>query len=145
MSATSFVQSFLTPKKDKSSKASSPAATPTKKTSTIKSSLVASPFAAHYELTSKIQVRPFEAPLPVTGPWKPQRYTGGGVIEEDDEEEWKDDVFGTVSAKKKDTEGVRVTLSQLLDNVVILEESIKELSAIIQARRSLGIDAIRYL
>lgn len=145
MSATSFMQSFLTPKKDKSSKASSPVATPTKKTSAIKSSLVASPFAAHYELTSKIQVRPFEAPLPVTGPWKPQRYTGGGVIEEDDEEEWKDDVFGTVSAKKKETEGARVTLSQLLDNVVILEESIKELSAIIQARRSLGIDAIRYL
>ena len=145
MSATSFVQSFLTPKKDKSSKASSPAATPTKKTSSIKSTLVASPFAAHYELTSKIQVRPFEAPLPVTGPWKPSRYTGGGVILEDDEEEWKDDVFGTVLDKKKETENVRVTLSQLLDNVVILEESIKELSAIIQARRSLGIDAIRYL
>jgi len=146
MSATSFVQSFLTPKKDKSSKASSPAATPTtRKTSAIKSNLVASPFATHYELTSKIQVRPFEAPLPVTGPWKPQRYTDGGVILEDDEEDWKDDVFGTVSDKKKEHESVRVTLSQLLDNVVILEESIKELSAIIQARRSLGIDAIRYL
>jgi len=146
MSAASFVQSFLTPKKDKSSKTSSPAATPTtKKTSAIKTSLIASPFAAHYELTSKIEVRPFEAPLPVTGPWKPHRYAGGGVILEDDEEEWKDDAFGTVSDKKKETESVRVTLSQLLDNVVILEESIKELSAIIQARRSLGIDAIRYL
>jgi hypothetical protein len=38
-----------------------------------------------------------------------------------------------------------VTLSQLLDNVVILEESIKELVAIIHARRSLGIDSVRYL
>ena len=38
-----------------------------------------------------------------------------------------------------------VTLSRLLDNVVILEESIKELVAIIHARRSLGIDSIRYL
>ena len=38
-----------------------------------------------------------------------------------------------------------VTLSLLLDNVVILEESIKELVAIIHARRSLGIDSIRYL
>ena len=64
---------------------------------------------------------------------------------EDDEDEWKDDAFGTVSDKKKEAESVRVTLSQLLDNVVILEESIKELSAIIQARRSLGIDAVRYL
>ena len=38
-----------------------------------------------------------------------------------------------------------ITLSQLLDNVVILEESIKELVAIIHARRSLGIDSVRYL
>ena len=34
-----------------------------------------------------------------------------------------------------------ITLSQLLDNVVILEESIKELVAIVHARKSLGIDA----
>ena len=38
-----------------------------------------------------------------------------------------------------------ITLSQLLDNVVILEESIKEIVAIIHARRSLGIDLLRYL
>jgi len=38
-----------------------------------------------------------------------------------------------------------VTLSHLLDNVVILEESIKELVAIIHARRSLGIDSLRYI
>jgi hypothetical protein len=38
----------------------------------------------------------------------------------------------------------KVTLSQLLDNVVILEEFMKELSAIVQIRRSLGIDAVRY-
>ena len=38
-----------------------------------------------------------------------------------------------------------ITLSQLLDNVVILEESIKELVAIVHARKSLGIDAVRYL
>ena len=145
MGAAAFVQALLTPKKDKSSKPTSPAVTPTKKTSAIKSSLIASPFAAHYELTSKIQVRPFEAPLPVTGPWQPQRYAGGAVILEDDEEEWKDDAFGTVSDKKKEVESTRVTLSQLLDNVVILEESIKELSAIIQARRSLGIETVRYL
>ena len=143
--AAAFVQAFLTPKKDRSSKTPSPAATPTKKTPAIKSNQISSPFAAHYELTSKVQVRPFEAPLPVTGPWQPQRYADGSAILEDDEEEWKDDAFGTVSDKKKETDSVRVTLSQLLDNVVILEESIKELSAIIQARRSLGIEAVRYL
>jgi len=45
------------------------------------------------------------------------------------------------------TEGkvMQVTLSQLLDNVVILEECIKELVAIIHARRSLGIDLVRYV
>ena len=36
-----------------------------------------------------------------------------------------------------------VTLSQLLDNVAILAESIKELVAIIHARRSLGVDSVR--
>ena len=39
----------------------------------------------------------------------------------------------------------RISLSQLLDNVVILEEAMKELAAILQVRRSLGIDAIRYI
>ena len=38
-----------------------------------------------------------------------------------------------------------VTLSRLLDNIVILEESIKEMAAIMQARRALGIDAVRYI
>ncbi len=38
----------------------------------------------------------------------------------------------------------RLNLSQLLDNVVILEEWIKELSAILQVRKSLGIDALAY-
>ncbi|KAG8693087.1 hypothetical protein FRC08_009331 [Ceratobasidium sp. 394] len=38
----------------------------------------------------------------------------------------------------------RITLSQLLDNTIILEEFVKELAGIIQARRSLGVDAIRF-
>lgn len=38
-----------------------------------------------------------------------------------------------------------ITLSMLLDNVVILEEAIKELLAIVHARRALGIDSIRYI
>lgn len=37
----------------------------------------------------------------------------------------------------------RVTLSDLLDNVVLLEEFIKELAAVLQMRRTLGIDAVR--
>ena len=48
-------------------------------------------------------------------------------------------------AAEVEEETKSVSLSQLLDNVVILEESVKELSSIIHARRSLGIDALRYL
>lgn len=38
----------------------------------------------------------------------------------------------------------RITLSHLLDNVVILEEFIKELAAILHVRRVMGIDAVRF-
>lgn len=38
-----------------------------------------------------------------------------------------------------------ISLSMLLDNVVILEEAMKELLAIVHARRALGIDSIRYI
>jgi len=38
-----------------------------------------------------------------------------------------------------------ITLSMLLDNVVILEEAMKELLAIVHARRALGIDSIRFI
>jgi hypothetical protein len=44
-----------------------------------------------------------------------------------------------------DNEKTVISLSMLLDNVVILEESIKELGAIISARKSLGIDPVRIL
>jgi len=39
----------------------------------------------------------------------------------------------------------KVSLSHLLDNVVILEEAVKELAAIIRVRVSLGIDDVRYI
>lgn len=57
-----------------------------------------------------------------------------------------EDVFAPTqhpSQRKKD-KSTEISLSMLLNNVVILEESIKELVAIMQVRRSLGIDKIRY-
>ncbi|CAH7667957.1 Retinoic acid induced 16-like protein-domain-containing protein [Phakopsora pachyrhizi] len=39
----------------------------------------------------------------------------------------------------------KISLSMLLDNVVVLEEAIKELGAILSARKSLGIDPVRFL
>ena len=56
-----------------------------------------------------------------------------------EEEDGEDDEFHIEKRA-----AARVTLSQLLDNVVILEESIKELTAIAQVRRSMGIDPISY-
>ncbi|KAG2195965.1 hypothetical protein INT47_007101 [Mucor saturninus] len=48
------------------------------------------------------------------------------------------------SQRKKMDKTTEISLSMLLNNVVILEETIKELVAIMQVRRSLGIDKIRY-
>lgn len=148
-SASSFV-SFLTPKKSKVVRSpqpepSTPQKVPSKNTP-------ASPFGTHYQQTGSISVEPFIAPIPYTALWTPAKVTEWRSVEED--------VFGSgwVERKKDEWEAgeneddgnkagttVRVTLSQLLDNVVILEESIKELVAIIHARRSLGIDHLRYL
>ncbi|KAI6167033.1 Retinoic acid induced 16-like protein-domain-containing protein [Pisolithus thermaeus] len=88
-------------------------------------------------MTTDVVVEPFVAPIPPSL-WTPPESS---------------DVFGGShwSGKKQPAEEVaerstaRVTLSHLLDNVVILEECIKESVAIIQARRSLGIDAVRYV
>jgi hypothetical protein len=163
--ASSFV-SFLTPRKKTKPSPAAPAVT-TEPSTPSKKVVAASPFGAHYERTKAIEVEPFEAPAPTAGPWTPARKPLGGAGSWNPDE---DDVFGgqwgesgssktDLSRDTNDEEDVfrndgrggrgaerqTVTLSRLLDNVVILEESIKELAAIIHARRSLGIDSVRYL
>ncbi|KAJ3571888.1 hypothetical protein NP233_g3461 [Leucocoprinus birnbaumii] len=160
--ASSFV-SFLTPKKNKSSPAQTShpeLSTPSRSNSAIS----ASPFGAHYQQTGSIRVQPLSAPAPSAGSWVPVQ-TSNWDIEEEDVfgSGWSEqpntsarsgvsDTWEEESAQSGDNEGGQeldrtktITLSQLLDNVVILEESIKELVAIIHARRSLGVDSIRYL
>ncbi|CAG8446264.1 1762_t:CDS:2 [Ambispora leptoticha] len=75
-------------------------------------------------------------------------------VNEDEEEdpcdvvEEEDEIFESkkqTSTKTKEAKPKEITLSTLLNNVVILEEAIKELVAIVQVRRSLGIDEVRYL
>ncbi|KAH6918596.1 Retinoic acid induced 16-like protein-domain-containing protein [Coprinopsis sp. MPI-PUGE-AT-0042] len=148
-SATSVFASFLTPKKSKP-KAPDPV-TPQRDQRKV---VAPSPFGAHYQQTSAITVEPSIAPVPFTALWTPSKKVDWNVVEED--------VFGSTSWSErsmisetgdddqerddeKPSKPATVTLSQLLDNVVILEESIKELVAIIHARRSLGIDALRYV
>jgi hypothetical protein len=145
---TSSLVSFLTPRKNKSTPPKAPHEPTTPPRSGSKN-VAASPFAPHYQRTRDIVVEPFAAPVPVSGPWtsaQPSKWSAD-----------EDDVFtaggqwgGHAPARPEgeypnEEKVIQVTLSQLLDNVVILEECIKELVAIIHARRSLGIDLVRYV
>jgi hypothetical protein len=158
-SASSSIVSFLTPKKSRPPKAAV-ASTPHEPSTPPRKEggkgVAASPFGPHYQKTGAIEVEPFVAPVSASGLWTPAKSSKWNEDDEDvftssrhwgekkEPPRWdaEEDEGATTKGKGK-TE--RVTLSQLLDNVVILEESIKELVAIIHARRSLGIDAIRYL
>lgn len=114
--------------------------------------IASSPFGSHYQQTGSISVLPHSAQLPATGPWSPAKkptwstnqdiFSGSKQWDEDDEE--VDQAFTPVE-NSRDVSDERVTLSQLLDNIVILEESIKELVTIIYARRCLGIDGVRFV
>ena len=147
--SSSFV-SFLTPRKSKPKPAPIPIP-PSSPPKTGRKSIEASPFGPHYQKTSSIEVEPYAAPTPFAGPWTPGK-----------PEKWMDDddVFSSGwgeggnrsqhRSQQDDDEVSRtkvqlITLSMLLDNVVILEEAMKELLAIVHARRALGIDSIRYL
>ncbi|KAH9842774.1 Retinoic acid induced 16-like protein-domain-containing protein [Rhodofomes roseus] len=153
-SASSTLVSFLTPKKNKSQKTL--LSEPTTPPRGADRAVDASPFGPHYQKTGAIVVEPFAAPAPSSGPWTPKKSRRWNADEEDvfgSSAQWGESRFKAEhnDEELESTEDERqvkpasVTLSRLLDNVVILEESIKELVAIIHARRSLGIDSIRYL
>lgn len=143
--AASLVPSFFTPKKDRvnqlaASSTPSRDATPERNRS---SKIAASPFGAHYEKTGNISVPPLVAQPETDGEESLPNPTEEKLKDSDEEEE---DVFSPEwDSKKRMTSVKKVTLSQLLDNVVILEEFMKEVSAIVQARRSLGVDPVRYV
>ena len=147
---SSFV-SFLTPRKSKPRPASLPVV-PSSPPETGRKNIETSPFGPHYQKTSSIKVEPYVAPTPFAGPWIPAKpkkwmddeddvfssgwgegtnHTHHGEQQGDDETNWRKDQL--------------ITLSMLLDNLVILEEAMKELLAIVHARRAFGIDSIRYI
>ncbi|KAI0374829.1 hypothetical protein BV20DRAFT_961019 [Pilatotrama ljubarskyi] len=151
-SASSSIMSFLTPKKNKPTKP--PPSEPTTPSRGGSRAVDASPFGPHYQKTGAITVEPYLAPAPSSGPWTPAKSRKWDADEEDvfgSSEQWGEGPTASQSIvddsdeEEESSKVTHVTLSQLLDNVVILEESIKELVAIIHARRSLGIDSIRYL
>lgn len=147
---SSFVPSFLTVKKNKPATKPSPQPAELEPTrQAVPKTVSASPFGSHYKHTGTVKVESFVASVPSSGPWTPSKAKKWNVAEEDVfNSAWGDNlriISKQEEVEEADEKPAPVTLSQLLDNVVILEESIKELAAIIQARRSLGIDSLRYL
>ncbi|KAG6877710.1 hypothetical protein C0993_004805 [Termitomyces sp. T159_Od127] len=141
--------SFLTPRKNKTVLTSTtPEISPSSKKNTKG---IASPFGRHYQDTESIMVEPFIVPTASSSPWAIMQSTRSTGFEDDvfTSSRWSDNSPQTFEVEDEpDTKPAKagsVTLSQLLDDVVLLEESIKELVAIIHARRSLGIDSVRYL
>ncbi|KAI8376052.1 Retinoic acid induced 16-like protein-domain-containing protein [Radiomyces spectabilis] len=114
-----------------------PATTPLPNTNHIVNNPL-SPFAVHARRTQDIRIQPLFPSSFVTDPEEP-------ILDLDAEDE---DTFAPKAANpsqaRRMDKSTEITLSMLLNNVVILEECIKELVAIMQVRRSLGIDEIRY-
>lgn len=81
-SSSSFV-SFLTPKKNKTTRVpqSSEPSTPSK--GRVDSEAVASPFGRHYQHTESIIVEPFLAPVPTSSSWTPAKSANWNAGEED--------------------------------------------------------------
>ncbi|KIM49131.1 hypothetical protein M413DRAFT_15309 [Hebeloma cylindrosporum] len=147
-SASSSFVSFLTPKKNKPTKPIPPPEPTTPSRERIPKKVSASPFGRHYQHTGSVKVEPTIVSVSPSGPWTPSRSRKWTAAEEDvfaagwAEKSFPEDQEDEVVDSRKSSP---ITLSQLLDNVVILQESIKEVVAIIHARRSLGIDSVRYL
>ncbi|KAI7907737.1 Retinoic acid induced 16-like protein-domain-containing protein, partial [Cokeromyces recurvatus] len=96
-----------------------------------------SPFALHAKRTREIRIQPL-----FPSNFETERDEQILNMDEDNE-----DVFAppiNPSERRRINKSKEIPLSMLLNNVVILEEMIKELVAIMQVRRSLGIDKIRY-
>ncbi|KAG6897792.1 hypothetical protein C0992_010868, partial [Termitomyces sp. T32_za158] len=148
-STASSLVSFLTPRKNKTVLASD---IPESSKPSMKNTRgIASPFGRHYQDTGSIMVEPFSVPTSASSLWGTTQSTRWTGFEDDvfTSSRWNHDSPQTFEVEDasdaKSAKVSSVTLSRLLDDVVLLEESIKELAAIIHARRSLGIDSVRYL
>lgn len=159
----SFMPSFLAPKKKPTTSSGDQPSTSARRRSS--GEIPAGPFVPHYERTVAVEVQAFAAPPPSEGPWSPEARkpksgfgsfsldgTGGFGTETDvfsapdpRMNPIREEGSGDESDNEREDTGKTITVSQLLDNIVLLEETIKELTAIIQARVSLGIDEVRYL
>ena len=157
VSAQASLVSFLSPRRSKPVKSSNPSESDAPSKGADNKNASASPFWDHYESTSQVTLEPFIAPAPSSGPWTFGKSIKWNVEEEEafNSTSWGDRSSESFNPNLRDNNSLelemqerhitKLKLSQLLDNVVILEESIKEFVSIIHARRSLGIDSIRYI
>ncbi|GAA5940265.1 uncharacterized protein JCM15063_002583 [Sporobolomyces koalae] len=125
----------------------------------------ASPFVTHYRKTGSITVEPVVVSTP-NARHRTKLVTQADTDDEAEEDDKHDEADGIPDSpsrrlsplaslgahdKRVSTGGQvpsqkqTVTLSTILDNVIVLEEFIKELSAIIFVRREVGIDAVRFV
>ncbi|KAI7907666.1 Retinoic acid induced 16-like protein-domain-containing protein [Cokeromyces recurvatus] len=98
-----------------------------------------SPLTVHVKRTTNTRLQPLF----------PSNFTNEreeAILDLDDEDEHMFTPKSVHPSKSNRVDkSTEITLSMLLNNVVILEETIKELVALIQVRRSLGIDKISYV
>lgn len=131
---------------------------------------VLSPYASHYAQTSEMRVKAWVVPLPADAQSPADPITPGWVrsstlvsiashrFDEGPETPTRQSTFarpgkragmlamsdrnGEASTTRMRVDAVEISLSQLLDNVIILEEMVKELVALVVVRKRLGIDEV---
>lgn len=112
-----------------------------------------SPFKSHYEQTTYFSLEAHSSPPVSSGPWSPARirqpsHGDGETVTSGTGHVGTLSVFGgePEEARKETSLGpTRVTLSSVLDNCVVLEEFLKEVVAVITARRALGVDQVGFV
>lgn len=151
------LKSFLTPKK-KASPATPGTASPMhggqlvrQAAGEIKST---SPFKSHYEQTSYFSLEAHTSSPIASGPWSPARLP---KVSKDALSRPKSAMSGAdgvsvfsvddprTTTPQADAGPRKVTLSSVLDNCVVLEEFLKEIVAVITARRALGVDQVSFV
>ncbi|GAA5901591.1 hypothetical protein JCM8208_001550 [Rhodotorula glutinis] len=120
----------------------------------------ASPFAAHYRETGAITVTPVvvASPVPRRGgeedgegeaagpPDSPTKRLSSKVRAPSPSARTSaSSSFPPPSTTRVPATATTVSLSTVLDNVILLEEFVKEVAAIVYVRRAVGIDAVRFV
>ena len=130
---------------------------------------VLSPYASHYAQTSELRVKAWVVPLPADAQSQADPVTLGWSrsstlasiashrFNEGPETPTRQSTFARPGKRaamlatsdrngdaspRKGIDAVEISLSQLLDNVIILEEMVKELVALVVVRKRLGIDEV---